>query len=384
MAQTSVLTASTPFHERSFNYSHVASEQSPVRRGPGDNFSPASHAKPERLVESSMWNTPRHGYSTQEDRSRSLYDPLAHRAASDFPSRPDPNAAGSKQQLPSLSSLFGGQPPGAAQPSLSERSPAYSTASQDTRRSSASAGRLSWDSAYSTRSVSSYYSYENRPAPKAPSDLPPPPPHLPLHALNDPRRPQDLRHDSQDSTSSFSHASSSRWSPRQEQPYHEYFPQPSRDTSSSFRAQYDSRPSLSQYNNRVDVEGRPVYDATTATPSPSYPLGPPNAASEPMTTKDALGPKIWTGTQFLPRFVRQAEVPGEGMCYFYDDGTHCKTHIDGEPVNAHWGVTKAGKPRKRLAIACITCREKKIKCDPDYPKCVQCEKFGRQCKFKNA
>jgi Fungal Zn(2)-Cys(6) binuclear cluster domain len=72
------------------------------------------------------------------------------------------------------------------------------------------------------------------------------------------------------------------------------------------------------------------------------------------------------------------------MCYFYDDGTHCKTVIDGEIVNAHWGVTKAGKPRKRLAIACITCREKKIKCDPDYPRCVQCEKFGRICKFKNA
>ena len=106
--------------------------------------------------------------------------------------------------------------------------------------------------------------------------------------------------------------------------------------------------------------------------------------SEGAPGKDSLGPKIWTGTQFLPRFVRQAEYPGEGLCYFYDDGTHCKTVIDGEPVNAHWGVTKAGKPRKRLAIACLTCREKKIKCDPDFPRCVQCEKFGRVCKFKNA
>jgi hypothetical protein len=103
-----------------------------------------------------------------------------------------------------------------------------------------------------------------------------------------------------------------------------------------------------------------------------------------VTVKDGLGPKIWTGTHFLPRFVRAAEVPGEGLCFFYDDGSHCKTVIDGEAVNAHWGVTKAGKPRKRLAIACITCREKKIKCDPDYPRCVQCEKFGRVCKFKNA
>ncbi|QYT04574.1 hypothetical protein H0G86_011476 [Trichoderma simmonsii] len=110
------------------------------------------------------------------------------------------------------------------------------------------------------------------------------------------------------------------------------------------------------------------------------------ASSEVAVSKDTgrLGPKIWTGTHFLPRFIRAAEVPGEGMCYFYDDGSHCKAVIDGEAVNAHWGVTKAGKPRKRLAIACITCREWKIKCDPDYPRCVQCEKFGRICKFKNA
>ncbi|KAI1170303.1 hypothetical protein F4777DRAFT_125608 [Nemania sp. FL0916] len=114
------------------------------------------------------------------------------------------------------------------------------------------------------------------------------------------------------------------------------------------------------------------------------PTSPGSASPETILVKDGLGPKIWTGTHFLPRFVRRAEVPGEGPCYFYDDGTHCKTVIDGEAVNAHWGVTKAGKPRKRLAIACLTCREKKIKCDPDYPRCVQCEKFGRVCKFKNA
>ncbi|KAI9803798.1 MAG: hypothetical protein M1825_001678 [Sarcosagium campestre] len=105
---------------------------------------------------------------------------------------------------------------------------------------------------------------------------------------------------------------------------------------------------------------------------------------EPTQNPDILGPSIWTGTHFLPRFVGERLVPGEGVCYFYDDGTYCKTVIEGEAVNAHWGVTKAGKPRKRLAVACLTCREKKIKCDPDFPRCVQCEKFGRTCKFKNA
>lgn len=85
-----------------------------------------------------------------------------------------------------------------------------------------------------------------------------------------------------------------------------------------------------------------------------------------------------------PRLVEERWVEGEGMCYFYEDGTRCRKVIDGEEVNANWGVTKAGKPRKRLAQACITCREKKIKCEPSLPKCVQCTKFGRECRFESA
>ena len=84
------------------------------------------------------------------------------------------------------------------------------------------------------------------------------------------------------------------------------------------------------------------------------------------------------------RVVGDADVPGQGPSWVYEDGTTCKKIIDGEEVNAQWGVTKAGKPRKRLAIACTTCREKKIKCDPAEPKCVQCEKFGRECRFTTA
>jgi hypothetical protein len=80
--------------------------------------------------------------------------------------------------------------------------------------------------------------------------------------------------------------------------------------------------------------------------------------------KGTLSPKIWSGTQFFPRFVKQAEVPGEGLCYVYDNGTYCRTSNNGEGVNAHWGVTRAGKPRERLAISCIACRKKKKKCDP--------------------
>lgn len=115
----------------------------------------------------------------------------------------------------------------------------------------------------------------------------------------------------------------------------------------------------------------------------SHPRSAP-ISGKAVTSMDGLGPQIWTGTHFLPRFVRTAELPGEGLCHFYEDGSHCKAIIDGEAVNAHWGVTKAGKPRKRLAIACTSCREKGIKCDPDYPRCSQCEKFGWICEWKNA
>jgi hypothetical protein len=80
------------------------------------------------------------------------------------------------------------------------------------------------------------------------------------------------------------------------------------------------------------------------------------------------------------RCVAQREVPGEGLCYIYEDGTYCRVMIDGEAVNPSWGITKAGKPRKRLAQACLTCREKKIKCEPGYPKCLQCAKSQRICK----
>ncbi|KAI4128932.1 MAG: hypothetical protein LQ338_002484 [Usnochroma carphineum] len=86
----------------------------------------------------------------------------------------------------------------------------------------------------------------------------------------------------------------------------------------------------------------------------------------------------------LPRVVGEENIPGEGPCWVYEDGSICRKVIDGEPVNAQWGVTKAGRPRKRLAIACTTCREKKIKCDPGEGKCQQCDKFGRECRFTTA
>lgn len=80
--------------------------------------------------------------------------------------------------------------------------------------------------------------------------------------------------------------------------------------------------------------------------------------------------------------IQERVVDGKGLCYVYSDGTICPKLINGDTVNPKWGTTKAGKPRKRLGQACNTCREKKIRCDPQLPKCAQCQKFGRECKFE--
>lgn len=109
--------------------------------------------------------------------------------------------------------------------------------------------------------------------------------------------------------------------------------------------------------------------------------------SPPAQTKSVKNDSPRAGSQrpaILPHVVDERYIEGEGLCYIYADGSYCPKVIDGEPVNANWGITKAGKPRKRLAQACVTCREKKIKCQPNLPKCDQCQKSGRECRFESA
>ncbi|KAI1853748.1 hypothetical protein JX266_001732 [Neoarthrinium moseri] len=294
-----------------------------------------------------------------------------------------------RQQLPSLSSIFG--PP-------SQMRPLHSPLSDRPSPLRSPLDRPASASAKSDRSYSNSY-FPSVPTPAAQSrsvydprvehertSLPAvtprfPGPFSPRNREFDSLTHGGSRHDS---------ASSSRWSSQSSHPdsRRPEYVFGTREPA-AFRPVNDRLPfpSLSRKSSHESLGGyRDGYrdqSQTHMSSGPSSGIG-PGTSSEAVPVKDGLGPKIWTGTHFLPRFVRQAEVPGEGLCYFYDDGTHCKSVIDGEQVNAHWGVTKAGKPRKRLAIACLTCREKKIKCDPDFPRCVQCEKFGRVCKFKNA
>jgi hypothetical protein len=83
----------------------------------------------------------------------------------------------------------------------------------------------------------------------------------------------------------------------------------------------------------------------------------------------------------------------------HDDKVHGKAHsttpvkqsnrpktATGIPSNSPWGLTKAGKARKRLEQACVSCRKKKTKCEPmsSSSKCSPCEKSGSECYFDNA
>jgi hypothetical protein len=280
----------------------------------------------------------------------------------------DRPGAGPRQQLPSLSSIFGPPPP--VRPLISppiDRSDAYTLdrqREQGVQPHPAYPGGAAQVS-HHTKPYERNYDHDRHQLPTFPRAMEAREPArypgaMPLIRDARPEPQQDPR---------WYQESSKEYSQGPREPF--------------FRSAHD-RDRYPFYAAKEARQGYPEPPAGHSAPSqpPTMPTVP--VAAEAVHTKDGLGPKIWTGTHFLPRFVKAEEVPGEGLCYFYDDGSHCKTVIDGETVNAHWGVTKAGKPRKRLAIACVTCREKKIKCDPDYPRCVQCEKFGRVCKFKNA
>ena len=123
-------------------------------------------------------------------------------------------------------------------------------------------------------------------------------------------------------------------------------------------------------NGHAEMQNRPTWPFSNTSPLGTH-SAIPGTATTIMSNDRAAGPAV----------LREEVIPGRGPCYVYEDGAIVQKIINGDAVNPKWGTTKAGKPRKRLGQACNTCREKKIKCDPSVPKCAQCQKFGRECKF---
>lgn len=68
-----------------------------------------------------------------------------------------------------------------------------------------------------------------------------------------------------------------------------------------------------------------------------------------------------------------------------DDGKeHAKDGSHGSESTPAWAElkTKAGKDRKRLPLACITCRRKKIRCSGEKPACKHCQRSRIPCVYK--
>lgn len=73
---------------------------------------------------------------------------------------------------------------------------------------------------------------------------------------------------------------------------------------------------------------------------------------------------------------------------FKNRGSHDELHEDGGGKKEHksppWKEmkTKAGKDRKRLPLACIACRRKKIRCSGEKPACKHCLRSRIPCVYK--
>jgi hypothetical protein len=88
-----------------------------------------------------------------------------------------------------------------------------------------------------------------------------------------------------------------------------------------------------------------------------------------------------SATSQLENYLGVQQVPGQGVFHTYRDGSWIPAGVDGEVDHPVWGLTKAGKARKRLALACFNCRARKTRCEPAQKGCLQCEKRGRSCRW---
>ena len=72
---------------------------------------------------------------------------------------------------------------------------------------------------------------------------------------------------------------------------------------------------------------------------------------------------------------RSSQQPG------IDSMSRCNDQSEASPAWADL-KTKAGKERKRLPLACIACRRKKIRCSGEKPACKHCLKSRTPCVYK--
>lgn len=84
------------------------------------------------------------------------------------------------------------------------------------------------------------------------------------------------------------------------------------------------------------------------------------------------------GDGYVDEFGLNRGVAGDGG----DSGSKSKEERDGPTPPWSELKTKAGKERKRLPLACIACRRKKIRCSGEKPACKHCLKSRIPCVYK--
>ena len=101
-----------------------------------------------------------------------------------------------------------------------------------------------------------------------------------------------------------------------------------------------------------------------------------NAVSPPMLGFQGCGRSlVEQNSKSLALLIGECDVPYEGPTLFYKDGTTRKKAW----INAQWSVKEALYPRKLLGIACPHCQKRKIRCDLAEPKCGNCSRLGKDC-----
>jgi hypothetical protein len=100
-------------------------------------------------------------------------------------------------------------------------------------------------------------------------------------------------------------------------------------------------------------------------------------------------PEEWSpGSDYSSRSTISASIAGQKLesnsMYGGPQGPTCAYPWHDGAEHPDWGTTKAGKPRKRLAQACTSCRHKKIRCYPNQNtlRCAQCERTHTDCRFE--
>ncbi|USP80639.1 hypothetical protein yc1106_07913 [Curvularia clavata] len=118
--------------------------------------------------------------------------------------------------------------------------------------------------------------------------------------------------------------------------------------------------SSSAHLNRMSVTGSPGHDGNHTSPE---------------SAQAALGMFAMGDT------MKDASAPGSNGA---DQSTTSKRSKDDVQDPPLWSEmkTKAGKERKRLPLACIACRRKKIRCSGEKPACKHCLRSRIPCVYK--